>query len=73
MKWWKLYLHSYLYGTATMFVTLLIYSAVMSDWMEIIHWARALVTLPVTPVGLPFFIGAMYGAKKYFDKVSQKT
>lgn len=72
MKFWKLALHSYLYGMLAMFVTLLVYSLVMSDWMELFYWARALVTIPVTPVGLPFFIGSMYGAKKYFDKVSQK-
>jgi hypothetical protein len=72
VKTWLLALYSYTFGMIAMFVTLTIYSLVMSDWMELFHWIRALVTIPVTPVGLPFFIGSVYGAKKYFDKVSQK-
>lgn len=72
MKVWKLVLHSYLYGMATMFLFLLTYSWLAKDWWELWYWIQAIVMIPVTPVGLPFFIGSMYGAKKYFDKLSQK-
>lgn len=68
----KLSTVAYFCGMFTMFMTLVVYSAITDDWMEICHWIRAIVTLPVTPVGLPFFIGAMVGLTVYVDKMSQK-
>ncbi len=72
MKTWKLFLHAYLYGTATMFAFMILLTVFDNSPWNLLYWLQAIVTVPVTPVGLPFFIGSIYGCKKYFDKLSQK-